>query len=65
MNLTPCLICDKAVLCSGSTTSTLANASYLAIVPSYPSNYYGNAYGAIICDDCLDHSIQSKKVTLK
>jgi hypothetical protein len=65
MSLTPCLICDKAVVYYAPTTQTLAAASYLSILPTYPSNFDGYAYGAVICDACLDHAIQSKKVILK
>lgn len=65
MSLTPCLICEKAVVYYAPTTQTLAKGSYLAIVSSYGSNFEGHAYGAIICDDCLDHAIQSKRVIIK
>jgi hypothetical protein len=65
MSLTPCLICEKAVVYYAPTTQTLAKASYLAIVSAYGSNFEGHSYGALICDECLDHAIQSKKVTLK
>jgi len=60
--LVPCLICDKAVVYYAKTTQTLAAASYLSIRPTYPSNFDGYIYNAIICDDCLDKSIQRNKV---
>lgn len=65
MSLTPCLICEKAVIYYAPTTRTVAAASYLSIISTYPSNFDGQAYGAIICDDCLDNAIQSRKVIVK
>jgi hypothetical protein len=65
MSLTPCLLCEKAVVYYAPTTQTVAAASYLSIISTYPSNFDGHAYGAIICDDCLDHAIQSKRVVIK
>jgi len=65
MALTPCLLCEKAVVYYAPTTQTLAMGSYLAIVATYGSNFEGHSYGAIICDGCLDNAIQSKRVILK
>ena len=60
--LTPCLICEKAVVYYVPETRTLSAASYLSIKPTYPSNFENYQYSAIVCDDCMDHLIQSNKV---
>jgi len=69
MNLTPCLLCEKAVVYKSiyyaPTSTTLAKGSYLAIAATYGSNFEGHSYGGIICDDCLDYAIQSKRVIVK
>jgi len=61
-SLVPCLVCEKAVVYYAPTTQTLAGATYLAIRPTYPSNFDGNMYNAIICDDCLDAGIQRNRI---
>jgi len=65
MSLTPCLLCERAVVYYAATTQTLAKGSHLTIVAAYGSNFEGHSYGAIICDDCLDYAIQSKRVIVK
>jgi hypothetical protein len=65
--LTPCLICEKAVLylwpeeLAGSTTN-LDGASDIRIIASYGSVFDMNEYQAIICDECLDKAIQRNRV---
>jgi hypothetical protein len=61
-DLVPCLICEKAVVYYAPTTGTVAAASYLVIKSVYPSNFEDNIYNGIICDDCLDKSIQSNRL---
>lgn len=63
--LVPCLTCEKAVVYYAPTTQTLSAASYMSIIPTYPSNFDGQAFGAIICDDCVDKAIQSKMLIIK
>lgn len=66
-SLTPCLICEKAVIymwpkeLAGGTTN-LDGASDITIIASYGSMFDMNEYAAIICDECLDAAIQSRKV---
>ena len=60
--LVPCIVCEKAVVYYAKTTGTLAAATYIAIHPTYPSNFDGNLYNGIICDQCLDNAIQSKRL---
>jgi hypothetical protein len=65
--LTPCLICEKAVLylwpeeLAGNTTN-LDGASDIRIMASYGSVFDMNEYQAIICDECLDKAIQRNRV---
>lgn len=65
--LTPCLICEKAVIylwtekLAGAATN-LDGASDLRIIASYGSEFDCNEYQAIICDKCLDKAIQRNRV---
>lgn len=61
-DLTPCIICEKAVIYYAPLTKTLDSASSIIIDSKYGSNFESHQYTGIICDDCLDHLIQSNKV---
>lgn len=69
--LTPCLICEKAVVYlwpdqkfdDGQQITNLNDAVDVRIVGNYGSRFDTNIYEAIICDDCMDKLIQSKRVT--
>ena len=69
--LTPCLICEKAVVYLWPHLATdkdepitnLNDAVDVQIVGSYGSSFDTGIYHAIICDDCMDKAIQSKRVT--
>lgn len=69
--MTPCLICERAIaylwpdqtLEDGKPLTNLNNATDFRIVGSYGSSFDTNIYEAIICDDCLDKAIQSKRVS--
>lgn len=69
--LTPCLICEKAVvylwpdqrLENGEGVTNLNDAVDVQIVGNYGSRFDTSIYEAIICDDCMDKLIQSKRVT--
>ena len=66
--LTPCLICEKAVTYLwgkdiAGTSTNLNGASDVTIIAWYGSEFDMNEYSAIICDECLDKAIQSKRVT--
>lgn len=61
-SLTPCIICEKAVIYYAPLTKTLDSASSIIIDSKYGSNFESHQYTGIICDDCLDHLIQSNKV---
>jgi hypothetical protein len=68
-NLTPCLICEKAVvylwredIIEGEPPTNLDGASYLRIIASYGSIFDCNEYQAIICDDCLEQAVQRRRV---
>jgi len=67
--LTPCLICEKAVMylwrediIKDEPPTNLDGASYLRIIASYGSIFDCNEYQAIICDDCLDRAVQRRRV---
>ncbi len=67
--LTPCLICEKAVmylwpedLIKDEPTTNLDGASNVIIYASYGSIFDCNEYAAIICDDCLEQAIQRRRV---
>jgi hypothetical protein len=67
-DLTPCLICEKAVLYlwkdekPTKDATNLNGASNVKIFSWYGSVFDANEYHAVICDDCLDNAIQSKRV---
>jgi hypothetical protein len=65
--LTPCLICEKAVVYLWSKdqserSTNLNNASDVKITAWYGSSFDMNEYKAVICDDCLDEAIQKRRV---
>lgn len=65
--LTPCLICEKAVLYLWDTAiagdaENLDGACDIQIAGSYGSDYDLSLYKAIICDECMDKAIQSRRV---
>jgi hypothetical protein len=67
--LTPCLICEKAVvylwkekIVYNESPTNLNYACDVTIIGGYGSVFDLNEYAAIICDDCLDKAIQSRRV---
>ena len=65
--LTPCLICEKAIMYlwgdEHRTESTNLNgAADVMITAWYGSNFDMNQYHALICDQCIDAAIQSKRI---
>ena len=67
--LTPCLICEKAVLylwrediIEGDPPTNLDYAANVTIFASFGSIFDMNEYQAIICDDCLDKAVQRNRV---
>lgn len=65
--LTPCLICEKAVIylwkeLKDIEAENLDGAVYMIMVAGYGSVFDMNEYQAIICDDCLDKAIQRNRV---
>ena len=66
-NLTPCLVCEKAVIYLWKElvdieAENLDGAVYINLIAGYGSIFDMNEYQAIICDDCLDKAIQRNKV---
>lgn len=65
--LTPCLICEKAVIylweeLKDIEAENLDGAVYMNLLAGYGSIFDMNEYQAIICDDCLDKAIQRNRV---
>jgi len=66
--LTPCLICEKAVIYLWSEelpdlpSANLDGAVYMNLLAGYGSMFDMNEYEAIICDDCLDKAIQRNRM---
>jgi hypothetical protein len=67
--LTPCMICEKAVIylwsedvIAGNESTNLASASNITIRAHYGSEFDCNEYAGIICDECLDRAIQRRRV---
>jgi hypothetical protein len=66
--LTPCMICEKAVIYLWNETNkfkgeNLNGAAWTHIYPGYGSNFDLHRYIAVICDDCIDAAIQSKRIS--
>lgn len=65
--LTPCIICEKAVIylwpeeLAGDATN-LDYAANVTIFASYGSIFDMNEYAGIICDDCIDRLVQSRRL---
>jgi len=66
--LTPCLICEKAIIYlwpeefGTGDTNNLDGATHINFYAGYGSVFDMNEYQAIICDDCLDKAIQRNRV---
>lgn len=67
--LTPCLICEKAVvylwpedIIKTKPPTNLDGGSNVKIIAWYGSIFDCNEYHAIICDDCLEQAIQRRRV---
>jgi hypothetical protein len=66
--LTPCIVCEKAVIYlwpeefGTGDTNNLDGATHLNFYSGYGSEFDCNEYQAIICDDCLDKAIQRNRV---
>lgn len=66
--LTPCIVCEKAVMylwnknLTGTQTSNLDGGVYVNLLAGYGSVFDMNEYEAIICDDCLDKAVQRNRI---
>jgi hypothetical protein len=68
-HLTPCIICEKAVLylwkekiVNNESPTNLDGACDVTIFASYGSIFDMNEYAGIICDDCIDKLVQSRRL---
>ena len=62
--LTPCIICEKAVmyLWDRKESTNLNSAVNIMIQGHYGSDYDATEFAGIICDECMDKLIQSKRL---
>lgn len=62
--LTPCIICEKAViyLWDGNISTNLNSAVDVSLYGYYGSNFDTSMFRGIICDECVDHLVQSKRL---
>ena len=66
--LTPCIVCEKAVMylwknnLPNITAENLNGGVYVNMLAGYGSEFDMNEYEAIICDACLDKAIQRNRV---
>jgi hypothetical protein len=68
-HLTPCIICEKAVLylhkeklVDNESSTNLSGACDIIIMGSYGSVFDCIEYAGIICDDCIDKLVQSRRL---
>ena len=66
-DLTPCIVCEKAVMYlwnkeESPDSINLDGATHVTILAWYGSVFDMNEYDAILCDDCLDAAVQSRRV---
>jgi len=65
-DLTPCIICEKAVvyLWNNDTSTNLNAATNVKIQGFYGSDFDTVEFAGIMCDECLDKLVQSRRLTL-
>jgi hypothetical protein len=62
------MICEKAVIYlwdekDNFKAENLNSAAWVHIYPGYGSNFDLDSYIAVMCDDCIDAAIQSKRIS--
>jgi hypothetical protein len=60
-----CIICDKEIeylFKDMEEYTNLSNAADIKIICAYGSSFDTHDFDAIICDDCLEKAVNSKKV---
>lgn len=63
-DLTPCIICEKAVMYLSENNSTNLNGGVnITLSAYYGSEFDTSEFSGIVCDECLDRLIQSKRLT--
>jgi hypothetical protein len=62
--LTPCITCEKAVVYLWKDKSTNLNGAVnISLNGHYGSEFDNCKFSGIMCDECLDHLVQSKRLT--
>lgn len=68
---TPCIVCEKALAYveigqdKVKYPDCINHGTNFVIVAGYGSDFDGNVYEAVICDECLDKVIQKSQVMVK
>jgi hypothetical protein len=65
-DLTPCMICEKAVIYlwqESPQATNLNSACDVKIIGNYGSDFDTSEFEAIICDECVSKLISSKRLT--
>jgi len=61
--LTPCIICEKAVMYLWENDATNLNGGVdITLSAHYGSEFDTSKFAGIVCDECLDRLIQSKRL---
>jgi len=68
---TPCIVCEKALAYvelgpdKVKYEDCITNGTNFDIVAGFGSDFDGNHYEAVICDECLDKAIQKSQVIVR
>lgn len=64
-DLTPCIICEKAVMyLSENNSNTLLNGGVnITLSAYYGSEFDTSEFSGIVCDECMGRLVQSKRLT--
>lgn len=61
--LTPCIICEKAVMHLWENNATNLNGGCdIRIFAHYGSEFDTSKFAGIVCDECVDNLVQSKRL---
>ena len=63
--LTPCIICEKAVIYlwpENQNATNLSSAANVSIQAFYGSDHDTAEFAGIVCDTCLDRLVQNKRL---
>lgn len=62
-DLTPCIICEKAVMYLWENNATNLNGGVdITLSAHYGSEFDTSEFSGIVCDECLGRLVQSKRL---